>query len=335
MDLRDFQFALPPDRIAQRPAERREDARLMVIRRSGPLEHRRFADVLEYVRPGDLLVVNDTRVVPARLLLRRATGGKVEALLVRRVAERKWEALLKTSRTLAAGERLDVEPGRRCFLKEKTPDGWVLEFDAAIDRDLERLGRAPLPPYIKRTEGPDDSDRERYQTVYARRPGAIAAPTAGLHFTSELLDRVRALGVAVAPLTLHVGTGTFKPVKVERIEDHRVDPEWFEIPEETARAVEETRSRKGRVIAVGTTSCRTLETWARAGRSSGWSDLFIHPPFEFRAVDALLTNFHVPGSSLLMLVAAFIGRERILEAYETAVREGYRFFSYGDATLLL
>lgn len=335
MDLRDFQYVLPSERIAQRPPARREDARLMVLGRSGAPQHRRFPDLLEHLRPGDLLVLNDTRVVPARLILHRTTGGKVEALLVRRVAERKWEALLKTSRTLSVGERLDIDAGRRCFLKEKTADGWVLEFDAAIDGDLERMGRAPLPPYIKRAEGPDDEDRARYQTVYARNPGAIAAPTAGLHFTPELLDRVRSLGVATASLTLHVGTGTFKPVKAERIEDHRVDPERFEIPEATAQAVEETRRRGGRVVAVGTTSCRTLESWARTGERSGWTDLFIHPPFEFRAVDALLTNFHVPGSSLLMLACAFSGRERILTAYEEAVREGYRFFSYGDATLLI
>jgi S-adenosylmethionine:tRNA ribosyltransferase-isomerase len=241
----------------------------------------------------------------------------VEALLVRRLEDRRWHALLDASGRLQAGERLRVEGTSRVLLAAKDEvEGWILEFEQ--EPDLARLGAPPLPPYIRRPAGPLDA--ERYQTVYADREGSIAAPTAGLHFTPEILARLR-----TRRLTLHVGMGTFKPVKTERVEDHRMHPESYEIPEPPT----------GPVTAVGTTTCRTLETWARTGRTSGWTDLFIRPPFEFKVVDALLTNFHLPKSTLLMLVCAFAGRERVLAAYEEAVKERYRFFSYGDAMLMI
>jgi S-adenosylmethionine:tRNA ribosyltransferase-isomerase len=301
----------------------------MVLRRSPPaIEHRRFPDLDAYLAPGDLLVLNDTRVLPARIDLWRPTGGRVQALMVRRVADRRWEALLDTPRRLAVGDRLKLQDRVWAAIIGKTPGGtWVLDFDA--DPDLATVGRAPLPPYIKRPAGPDDL--ERYQTVYAARDGAIAAPTAGLHFTREHLERLRAKGIVIANVTLHVGIGTFKPVKTETIEEHVLDPEWYDVPPAAAAAMAKAK----RVVAVGTTCCRTIETWARTGAASGWTSLFITPGFEFKRVDALLTNFHVPKSTLVMLVAAFAGLETILDAYAIAVKERYRFFSYGDAMLIV
>jgi len=330
MKLRDFDYSLPPELIAQSPAPLRDASKLMVVPKSGgPIEHRTFTDLPQRLRPGDLLVLNDTRVVPARLILARDSGGRVEALLLRRLEARRWEGLLDPGRRLRPGEKLKLEDGSSCRIGERSPAGvWSLEFEIE-DGALDRLGRAPLPPYIKRPGGPTAVDLERYQTVYAERPGSVAAPTAGLHFTREILDRIASAGAAVARVTLHVGTGTFKPVRSEEIEDHVMEPERYEIPDATIQAID----RADRVVAVGTTSCRTLEAWARTGRASGATDLFIHPPFEFRVVDALLTNFHLPKSTLLMLVCAFAGRERTLEAYAEAVRNKYRFFSYGDASL--
>ena len=330
MKSRDFDFHLPPELIAQSPAPSRDSSRLMVVPLAGgAFEHRAFTDLPGYLRPGDLLVLNDTRVVPARLILTRATGGRVEALLLRRIADGRWETLLDPGRRLKPGEKLRLEDGSKAAIGERGPGGaWEIAFEGG-DAVAERLGRAPLPPYIKRPEGATPEDLERYQTVYAERPGSIAAPTAGLHFTRALLDRIAAGGVAIAHVTLHVGTGTFKPVRSDDIGDHVMDSEKFEIPEATLRAIE----RAERVVAVGTTSCRTLEAWARTGSTSGATDLFIRPPFEFKVVDALLTNFHLPMSTLLMLVSALAGRERTLAAYAEAVREKYRFFSYGDASL--
>jgi len=327
MKSRDFDYLLPPELIAQAPAPARDASRLMVVPGSGgPIEHRTFADLPRFLRPGDLLVLNDTRVVPARLMLTRASGGRVEALLLRRNSEARWEALLDSGGRLKPGEVLRLEDDSACTLGERRKESWEVAFEAG-DGVVERLGRAPLPPYIKRA--PDAADLERYQTVYADRPGSIAAPTAGLHFTRELLDRIAAAGVEVSRVTLHVGTGTFKPVRAEDVEDHVMEPEAYEIPDATLQAID----RATRVISVGTTSCRTLEAWARTGKSAGATNLFIHPPFEFKVVDALLTNFHLPKSTLLMLVSAFAGRERTLEAYAEAVKERYRFFSYGDASL--
>ncbi len=315
MKVSDFDYRLPKELIAQEPPPRRDGSRLMVLLPGGRIEHRSFPDVVEYLE-GRIVFVNDTRVVPARLILRRQTGGRVEALLVRRLEGLRWHALLDTPRRLRAGERLRVDDRSFARIAAKEDDRWILEFDR--EPDLDRLGRVPLPPYIRRPA--DARDLERYQTVYAARDGSIAAPTAGLHFTREILSRLR-----VRTLTLHVGMGTFKPVRVEDVSDHRMEAEYYEIPEPP----------EGKVAAVGTTTCRALESWARTGLRSGWTDLFIHPPFEFRAVGALLTNFHLPRSTLLMLVCAFAGRERIMAAYEEAIRRRYRFFSYGDAMLIL
>lgn len=328
MLVSDFDYTLPPELIAQSPLPRRDQSRLLVVHRDGRLEHRRFPDL-----PGllgqELLYLNDSRVLRARIYLIRQTGGRVAALLLRRTEERRWEALLDASGRLKPGERLFIaDPDRPPYgvhsggkplsvlLVAKEDDHWVLDFDQ--DPDLRTLGKPPLPPYIKRPA--DWGDDTRYQTVYAARDGSIAAPTAGLHFTPELLAKLN-----TRRITLHVGVGTFKPVKAERTEDHRMHPEAYEIPEPP----------EGKVVAVGTTTCRTLETWARTGKTSGWTDLFITPGFEFKAVKSLLTNFHVPKSTLLMLVCALAGRERILEAYAVAVKEKYRFFSYGDAMLIL
>ncbi len=315
MKLGDFDYALPRELVAQEPLPRRDASRLLVLHPDGRLEHRSFGNAAGFLRE-ETLYLNDTRVIPARLLLLRETGGKVEALLVRRLEGRRWHALLDTSRRLRVGKRLRVDDRSHATIAAKEGDRWVLDFDA--EPDLAKIGRAPLPPYIRRPSGA--ADLERYQTVYAAKDGSIAAPTAGLHFTPEILAQLRTKRV-----TLHVGVGTFKPVKAENVEDHRMEAEWYEIPEPPV----------GPVAAAGTTTCRALESWARTGALSGWTDLFIHPPFEFKVVRKLLTNFHLPKSTLLMLVCAFAGRERILAAYEEAVRERYRFFSYGDAMLIL
>lgn len=316
MKASDFDYPLPKELIAQEPLPRRDASRLLVLRRAdGRVEHRSFPAVAELLR-GETLWLNETRVFPARLPLLRDTGGRVEALLLRRIAERRWLSLLDAGGRLRVGERLKVDERSRVTLAAKDEDHWTLDFEE--EPDLLRLGRVPLPPYIRRA--PDAHDLERYQTVFARNEGSVAAPTAGLHFTPELLA-----GFDVRRLTLHVGVGTFKPVKTEEVEAHRMHAEWYEIPEPPAAPA----------VAVGTTSCRALESWAATGRTSGWTELFIRPPYEFKAVKALLTNFHLPKSTLLMLVCAFAGRERVLAAYEAAVKERYRFFSYGDAMLIL
>jgi S-adenosylmethionine:tRNA ribosyltransferase-isomerase len=359
MFVHDFDFDLPADLIAQEPAADREDARLLCLSRStGAMEHSRISALPGHLRSGDLVVVNDTRVFPARLLGHRLpSGGAVECLLVARVddpaqpsasQDRMWEALVHPGQKLKPGARVIFQPrvgdaatihgeilerryfGRR-LVRLWTDDGSSL--DAAVDA----IGHVPLPPYIKRDDRP--SDRERYQTMFAERRGSIAAPTAGLHFTPPLLAALAARGVEVTRLTLHVGYGTFQPVRVERVEEHRIEAERYAIGEATASAVNQARVEGRRVIAVGTTTTRTLEAsaLANAGRvaaGEGVTDLFIYPGFQFQVVDGLLTNFHLPRSSLLMLVAAFAGRERVLAAYREAVRRGYRFFSYGDAMLI-
>ncbi len=333
MNLADFDFPLPSDLIAQEPSTRRDGSRLLVLRPDGAIEHRTFADLPGHLADGDVLVLNNTRVLPARLILRRSTGGRVDALLVRAAGERTWETLLDTPRKLAIGERLKVDDRAWARIAGRTPRGaWILEFESDVPALAARLGRAPLPPYIRRDAGPEDL--ERYQTVYAERDGAIAAPTAGLHFTREMLDAL-ARRVEIVRVTLHVGIGTFKPVKTADIDSHRMEPEEYEIAPDAVAVLRRAMESGRRIVAVGTTTCRTLEAWARTGQPRGWTDLFIRPPFEFKVVRALLTNFHVPKSTLLMLACAFAGRERILEAYAEAIRLRYRFFSYGDATLLL
>ena len=333
----DFEYDLPASSIAQEPLPRGE-SRLLVLDRSGPERHARVRDLPRLLRPGDLLVLNDTRVIPARLFGRRAAGGgRMELLLVERVSEREWDALVKPGKRAKPGTEIELASSLTAEVIDKGEDGrFRLRFSEPIEPHLERLGHVPLPPYIHRPDTPED--RERYQTIYARSPGAIAAPTAGLHFTAELLREIEGAGIGIARVTLHVGIGTFKPVTAERIADHRMDRERYEISEEAAALIHRTRESGARVVAVGTTVVRTLESAALAGgevrAGGGATELFITPGFRFQVVDALLTNFHLPRSTLLMLVSAFAGRERILAAYAEAIREGYRFYSYGDAMLM-
>lgn len=347
----DFSYHLPEGRIARYPAARRDESRLLVVPRpGGALEDRHFRDLPDLLRPGDALVVNDSRVFPARLLGAKPTGASAEVLLLRPLAaaeagelagpvageERLWEALVRPGGKLKPGRVVEVAEGFRVRILDSTPDGGRivrLEGGDSAWEMIERHGHVPLPPYLEREDEP--LDEERYQTVYARRPGSVAAPTAGLHFTPELLEEIEGMEVAVLPITLHVGIGTFRPVDAERPEEHRLHAERYRLPEESARRLASTRREGGRIWAVGTTVARTLETVAgpagEVAAASGWTELFIHPPYEFRAVDALVTNFHLPRSSLLMLVAAFAGHERTMEAYRHAVEAGYRFYSYGDA----
>jgi len=332
----DFEYDLPASSIAQEPLPRGE-SRLLVLDRSGPERHARVRDLPRLLRPGDLLVLNDTRVIPARLFGRRAGGGRMELLLVERVSEDEWDALVKPGKRAKPGTEIELASSLTAEVIDKGEDGrFRLRFSEPIEPHLERLGHVPLPPYIHRPDTPED--RERYQTIYARSPGAIAAPTAGLHFTAELLREIEGAGIGIARITLHVGIGTFKPVTAERIADHRMDRERYEISEEAAALIHRTRESGARVVAVGTTVVRTLESAALAGgevrAGGGATELFITPGFRFQVVDALLTNFHLPRSTLLMLVSAFAGRERILAAYAEAIREGYRFYSYGDAMLM-
>jgi S-adenosylmethionine:tRNA ribosyltransferase-isomerase len=327
----DFDYHLPPERIAQEAAPRGE-SRLLVLDRTGPDRHARVRDLPRLLRPGDLLVLNDTRVIPARLYGQRASGGRMEVLLIERRGEREWDALVKPGRRAQPGTAIGFDAGLSAEVMDKREDGrHLLRFSEPVEPHLDRLGHIPLPPYIHRPDTPED--RERYQTVYARHPGSVAAPTAGLHFNEELLREIESAGIEIARVTLHVGIGTFKPVSAERTEEHRMESERYEIGEETAAALRRAR----RVVAVGTTVVRTLESAARDGEvqpGSGSTALFITPGFRFQVVDALLTNFHLPRSTLLMLVSAFAGREKVLAAYEEAIREGYRFYSYGDAMLV-
>ncbi|HVS03389.1 MAG TPA: tRNA preQ1(34) S-adenosylmethionine ribosyltransferase-isomerase QueA [Thermoanaerobaculia bacterium] len=337
MLVADFDYQLPDELIAQHPAPRGA-SRLLVLRGDGGVEHRQFAELPPLLAAGDLLVVNDTRVLPARLFGRRLPGGgAMELLLAEKGGPREWQALLKPGRRAWPGTRIDLAPGLWCEVVAKHRDGrHRLRFSEPIEPWLERLGHVPLPPYIKRPDGP--ADRERYQTVFARQPGAIAAPTAGLHFSQASLEELDERGVRRAAVTLHVGLGTFKPVTAELVHEHRMDAEVYRVPAATAAAIAATRASGGRVVAVGTTVVRALESAAAADGTvvagEGRSELFVYPGHRFRVVDALLTNFHLPRSTLLMLVCALAGRERVLAAYRQAVAAGYRFYSYGDAMLV-
>jgi S-adenosylmethionine:tRNA ribosyltransferase-isomerase len=338
-----YDYPLPPDLVAQEPLAQRDASRLLVLgRATGALSHRAFSDLPELLRRGDLLVTNRSRVFPARLLGRREGGGAAEILLVRRREPTVWDAMVRPGRRLRAGSTVDVAEGFRVRVEDTPAPGGLRAVRLLLDGldpdvALERHGHVPLPPYIRRADAPED--RERYQTVYARETGSVAAPTAGLHFTPELLDRLRGRGVERAEIVLHVGPGTFRPVEAADVREHRVDPERFTIPEETAAAIDRARAEGRRVVAVGTTATRALESavddagWMRPG--DGETDLVIVPGFRFRVVDALVTNFHLPRSSLLLLVSAFAGRERVLSAYAEAVRHRYRFYSYGDAMLVV
>ncbi|HWI55345.1 MAG TPA: tRNA preQ1(34) S-adenosylmethionine ribosyltransferase-isomerase QueA [Desulfobacteria bacterium] len=341
MNLDDFDYYLPEELIAQEPAKSRDKSRLLVLhRKSGMLEHRVFSDIIEYMRKGDVLVVNSTRVIPARLFgIKEGTGAKIEVVLLRRMDINTWEALVKPGRRVHPGTRIIFGDGLLAAqsLESTEVGGRVLrfEYEGVFEQILDKLGQMPLPHYIKK----ELEDKERYQTVYARTPGSAAAPTAGLHFTPELISDIRARGVDVVEVTLHVGLGTFRPVKTQNITEHKMHSEYYEVTEETADVINRARENGGRLIAVGTTSTRTIETAAdengviRPG--SGWTDIFIYPGYKFKAVDRLITNFHLPKSTLLMLISAFAGRDSVIEAYQEAVSEGYRFFSFGDAMFII
>ncbi len=339
-----FNYDLPKDFVAQVPVEPRDASRLMVIHReSGAIDHRIFRDLPEYARPGDVIVINDTRVIAARVYGLRRTLGRVEVLFLEKRAERFWDALVGAGGHIMPGERLRLADGAiEVRVAGKDPEGlFSLEVlqPADFEAALEKHGHVPTPPYIDRGEDKarlEEVDRVRYQTVYADKAGAVAAPTAGLHFTRGLLDELRRAGVQIVKVTLHVGLGTFRPVKTEEVERHKMHREYFEVSAEAAAALNAAKREGARVIAVGTTTTRVLESIAdEAQASKGYSELFIYPPYRFRRVDALITNFHLPQSTLLMMVAAFAGRERILAAYEEAKQRGYRFYSYGDAMLIL
>ena len=339
MKKSDFYFDLPEELIAKTPLQQRDSSRLLLLdKETGALEHRHFYELPEFLQAGDCLVLNDSRVLPARLLGSRSTGGSVELVLLRDLGDGRWECLSRPGKKTRPGTELSFGDGELTATVEDVVEGGnrIVQFhyQGIFLEVLERLGKMPLPPYIKE----ELQDAERYQTVYSRELGSAAAPTAGLHFTKELLERIEAKGVRVCYVTLHVGLGTFRPVKEEEIEDHAMHSEFCIVPEETAEIVNETKRSGGRVIAVGTTSCRTLESFANEDGTlpagSRWTEIFIYPGYRFKCIDALVTNFHLPESTLIMLVSALAGREHVLNAYETAVKERYRFFSFGDAMFI-
>ncbi|MBO8163858.1 MAG: tRNA preQ1(34) S-adenosylmethionine ribosyltransferase-isomerase QueA [Brevibacillus sp.] len=342
MDVRLFDFDLPEELIAQQPLPERTASRLLVLRKdTGELAHRRFRDLISYLDPGDVLVLNDSRVLPARLIgIKPDTGAKVEVLLLKALGDDRWEVLVKPGRRIKPGTLVEFGGGMlRCECEAVTEAGGRIvrfHYEGIFYEVLDRLGSMPLPPYIHAQL----EDKERYQTVYARERGSAAAPTAGLHFTEAYLKEIEAKGVHLAYVTLHVGLGTFRPVNADTVEEHQMHAEYYELPAVTADLVNRAKEEGRRVIAVGTTSCRTLETVGRqhAGRlaaSSGWTDMFIYPGYSFQVIDGLLTNFHLPKSTLVMLVSALAGRENVLAAYREAVRQRYRFFSFGDAMLII
>lgn len=339
MKTSDFYYELPQELIAQTPIAQRDHSRLMLLdKNTGETEHRHFYDLPELLNPGDCLVMNDSRVIPARLFGKRITGGAVEILLLTDKGDGVWECLTRPGRKAKKGTELVFGDGELTAVVEDEVQGGNrlirFRYEGIFLETLERLGRMPLPPYIHE----ELKDSERYQTVYSREPGSAAAPTAGLHFTPELLEKLKEKGVETAYLTLHVGLGTFRPVKENEIENHEMHSEYCIIPQETADAVNRTKERGGRVIAVGTTSCRTLESVAAEDGHldpwSGWTNIYIYPGYKFKCLDALVTNFHLPESTLIMLVSALAGRENVLSAYAEAVREKYRFFSFGDAMFI-
>lgn len=339
MKKSDFYFDLPEELIAQTPLERRDASRLLTLdKTTGAIAHHHFYELPQFLRPNDCLVLNDSRVLPARLLGHRSTGGAVEVLLLRDLGDGKWECLTRPGRKTQPGTALSFGDGElTATVVDAIADGNKIvqfHYDGIFLEVLERLGKMPLPPYIKE----ELSDSERYQTVYSKELGSAAAPTAGLHFTKELLDEIEAMGVKIRYVTLHVGLGTFRPVKAEKIEEHEMHSEFCMVPKETAETIMETKKSGGRIVAVGTTSCRTLESFTNDDgiikESSGWTNIFIYPGYKFKCIDALITNFHLPESTLIMLVSALAGRENVLRAYDEAVREKYRFFSFGDAMMI-
>lgn len=340
MDLKDFNYDLPEELIAQDPLEDRSSSRLMVLHKdTGRIEHKIFRDIIDYFNPGDCLVINDTKVIPARLMgIKEDTGAAIEVLLLKRNADDVWECLVKPGKKARTGARIVFGEGLLVGeIVDVIEDGNRMikfHYEGIFEEILDKLGQMPLPPYITHKL----QDKNRYQTVYARNEGSAAAPTAGLHFTKELLEKIKEKGVNVVSITLHVGLGTFRPVKVDKIEEHHMHTETFNISKEAADTINRARAAGGRVIAVGTTSCRTLESAATDDGTiparSGDTDIFIYPGYKFKAIDCLITNFHLPESTLIMLVSALAGRDNIMNAYETAVKERYRFFSFGDAMFI-
>lgn len=339
MKTHDFWYDLPEELIAQTPLQQRDASRLLIMDKdTGAIEHRHFHDIIDYLNPGDTLVMNDSRVLPARLLGQRPTGGAVEVLLLRDLGDKKWECLCKPGRKMQPGQQAVFGDGElTATVREVREDGnRIIEFhyEGIFLEVLARLGRMPLPPYIKA----ELADQERYQTVYSREVGSAAAPTAGLHFTKELLEKIQEKGVNLAFVTLHVGLGTFRPVKAEEVTEHHMHAELCTMSRATAELLNKTCQAGGRIVCVGTTSCRTLESLVNPDGTfeakSRWTDIFIYPGYKFKAMDALITNFHLPESTLMMLVSAFAGREHILNAYNEAVRRRYRFFSFGDAMFI-
>ncbi len=341
MKTKEFYYDLPEEMIAQTPIEPRDSSRLLVLDKlTGSITHRIFRDIIDYLEPGDCLILNDTRVLPARIYgVKNETGAVVEFLLLKQISENKWEALAGPGKKAREGSEFTFHDGlMTCRVEEVKDDGnriLVFECKGSFYEALDKIGQMPLPPYIKEKL----QDQERYQTVYSREKGSAAAPTAGLHFTEELLSRIEQKGIGIGYVTLHVGLGTFRPVNAENIEDHKMHSEHYSLPQKTADLINSTKKAGKRVISVGTTSCRTLESvYKKEGRicaSSGWTDIFIYPGFEFQVLDGLITNFHLPESTLLMLVSALAGKDHIMHAYNVAVAEKYRFFSFGDAMLII
>ena len=339
MNKSDFDFYLPEELIAQTPLEKRDTSRLLHLdKQTGEIEHKHFYDIKQYLHEGDCLVLNDSRVLPARLIGARPTGGTVELVLLKDLGDNRWECLSRPGRKTKPGQELVFGNGELTAVVEEVTLGGnrivKFSYEGIFLEILERLGKMPLPPYIKE----ELQDSERYQTVYSKELGSAAAPTAGLQFTKELLAEIEDMGVKICYVTLHVGLGTFRPVKADKIEDHEMHSEFCIVPEETAETVNAVKRAGGRVIAVGTTSCRTLESFTTQDgtlqATSGWTNIFIYPGYKFKCIDALITNFHLPESTLIMLVSALAGRENILNAYNTAVKERYRFFSFGDAMMI-
>ncbi|MBO4267249.1 MAG: tRNA preQ1(34) S-adenosylmethionine ribosyltransferase-isomerase QueA [Lachnospiraceae bacterium] len=341
MKTSDFYYDLPRELIAQDPLSDRSSSRLLVMdKTTGVIEHKIFKDVKQYLRAGDCLVLNDTKVIPARLLgTKEDTGAAVEVFLLKRHSDSEWETLVRPGKKLRVGSRVSFGGGALvCEIKQVLPDGNRLvafEFDGIFEEILDKLGQMPLPPYITKKL----SNKDRYQTVYARNKGSAAAPTAGLHFTKSLLEEIEKSGVKICYVTLHVGLGTFRPVKVSDVRDHHMHSEWYQISSESAEIINDTKRSGGRIICVGTTSCRTIESACgkdgRVAAGSADTDIFIYPGYSFKVMDGLITNFHLPESTLLMLVSAFAGKENIMSAYKEAIKERYRFFSFGDAMMLI
>lgn len=339
MKLSEFDYKLPEELIAKTPAAKRDASRLMVLHRNdGRIEHRRFSDVIEYLEPSDILVVNNTKVIPARLIgHKKGTGGEAEILLLRQESDGLWNCLVRPGRRLMPGARVEFKDGMMGaeIVEHREGGQRLVKFIHQGDfyQTLEKVGQVPLPPYIDRQ--PMEADRNRYQTIYAREEGAVAAPTAGLHFTPELMERLKDKGVEVLEILLHVGWGTFKGVEADDIREHKMDAEYYKISQEAAEKIKNGKLENRRIIAVGTTTSRALESFGQSGNLSDWTEIFIYPPYQFKTVDSLITNFHLPKSTLIMLVSALAGRDNVMKAYQQAIENKYRFYSYGDAMMII